>query len=168
VLRFSVVAFLDEVALDSEFDPDELPLHVTLLASASTEADLDQVVTAVEAAYSTHGTFVAHGGDDELVGSDEIEATLVVDDGDLTDAHLALVVDLRDLGVRVDDPALVARNYRPFVPVAGEGDSSGSRTDRAGRIERGERIELRAIAVLDLAPDGDRDRVRVVDQFPLL
>jgi len=162
MLRFAVVAFLDDVALEAEFEADELPLHVTLLAAASTEADLDQVVSEVEAAYSSHGVFVARGGDDEAVGADEVDATLVVDDGDLADAHLALVVDLRDLGVRVDDPSIVARRYRPFVAVAAETD------DRAGRIERGERLELRAVAVLDLAPDGDPDRVRVVDQFPLL
>lgn len=162
MLRFAVVAFLDDVALEAVFEADELPLHVSLLGAASTDADLDQVVTAVEAAYSSHGVFRAEGGDDELIGSDEVEATLVVDDGDLADAHLALVVDLRDLGVRVDDPSIVGRRYRPFVAVAEDSD------DRAGRIERGERLELRAIAVLDLAPDGDRDRVRVVDQFPLL
>lgn len=162
MLRFAVVAFLDDVALEAEYDADELPLHVTLLTAASTDADLDQVVTAVESAYSSHGVFRAEGGDDELIGSDEVEATLVVDDGDLADAHLALVVDLRDLGVRVDDPSIVGRRYRPFVAVAEDSD------DRAGRIERGERLELRAVAVLDLAPDGDRDRVRVVDQFPLL
>lgn len=162
MLRFAVVAFLDDVALDAEFDADGLPLHVTLLGAASTDADLDQVVTAVEAAYSSHGVFRAEGGDDELIGADEVEATLVIDDGDLADAHLALVVDLRDLGVRVDDPSIVGRRYRPFVAVAEDSD------DRAGRIERGERLELRAVAVLGLAPDGDRDRVRVVDQFPLL
>lgn len=162
MLRFAVVAFLDDVALDAEFDADGLPLHVILLGAASTDADLDQVVTAVEAAYSSHGVFRAEGGDDELIGADEVEATLVIDDGDLADAHLALVVDLRDLGVRVDDPSIVGRRYRPFVAVAEDSD------DRAGRIERGERLELRAVAVLGLAPDGDRDRVRVVDQFPLL
>jgi hypothetical protein len=162
MLRFAVVAFLDDVALDSEFDADAVPAHVTLLGAASTDADLDQVVTAVEAAYSSHGVFEARGGDDDLVGRDEVEATLVDDDGDLADAHLALIVDLRDLGVRVEDPTLVARQYRPFVAVADGSD------DRSSRIERGERLELRAVAVLDLAPDGDRGRVRVVDQFPLL
>ncbi len=162
MLRFAVVAFLDEVALDAEFASDAVPLHVTLLGAASTEADLDQVVTAVEAAYGSHGPFIGRGGDDELVGPDEsVEVTIVVDDGDLADAHLALVVDLRELGVRVDDPRLVGRGYRPYVAVSTSGD------DRAGRIERGERIELRTVAVLDLAPDGDRGSARIVDQFPL-
>lgn len=162
MLRFAVVAFLDEVALEAEFDVDALPLHLTLLGAASTDADLDQVVSAVEAAYAPGGVIEAVGGDDDLVGADEREATIVVDDGRLTDAHLELVVALRDLGVRVDDPTLVGRRYRPFVAVADDPD------DRASRIDRGERLELRAVAVLDLAPDGDRSRVRVVEQFPLL
>lgn len=163
MLRFAVVAFLDEVALDAEFARDELPLHVTLLGASSTEADLDQVVTAVETAYASHGPFVGHGGDDELVGPDgDVEVTLIVDDGDLVDAHRELVVELRELGVRVDDPQFVGRGYRPHVVVATAGE------DRAGRVERGERLELRAIAVLDLAPDGDAALVRIVDQFPII
>jgi hypothetical protein len=158
VLHFAVVAFLDEVALDTQFDRGEVPLHVTLLGPSSTEADLDQVVTAVELAYASHGPFFARGGDDEVFGADDgVEATLLDDAQDLVDAHLELVLDLREIGVRVDEPQYVGRGYRPHVTVAGD-----------DRIDRGERLELRAIAVLDLAPEGDEDRVAVVDQFPLI
>ena len=76
---------------------------------------------------------------------------------ELLEAHLTLVLLLRDLGVRVDDPSTVAGRYRPHVPLGAE-----------GRIDRGERIELRAIALLDLAPDHDTDRAVVIDQFPLI
>lgn len=156
MLHFAVVAFLDEVALGAEFDRDELPLHVSLFTPASTEADLGQVVAAVEAAYASHGPFTAVGGDDDELGSDGYEATLLEEADDLADAHLTLVVLLRDLGVRVEDPALVAGRYRPHVPVGDE------------RIDRGERLELRAIAVLDLEPDGDDSSAVVADQFPLI
>ncbi|MER3386401.1 MAG: hypothetical protein RIC81_12580 [Microcella pacifica] len=157
MLRFAVVAFLDEVALEAEFEPDALPLHVSLFGAASSEADPDQIVAAVEAAYASYGPFEATGGDDEVIGADQIEVTLLDDAEELIEAHLTLVLLLRELGVRVDDPSIVAGAYQPHAPVGAE-----------ERLDRGERLELRAIAVLDLAPDGDDGRVVVLDQFPLI
>ena len=157
MLRFAVVAFLDEVALDAEFEPDALPLHVSLFGAASSEADPDQIVAAVEAAYGSYGPLEARGGDDEVIGADGMEVTLLEGADELVEAHLTLVLLLRELGVRVDDPSTVAGRYQPHVPIGGE-----------ERIDRGERLELRAIAVLDLAPDGDDDRVTLLDQFPLI
>jgi len=157
MLRFAVVAFLDEVALDAELSPDALPLHVGLFGAASSEADPDQIIAAVEAAYASYGPFQARGGDDEAIGAQQAEVTLLDEADELVEAHLTLVTLLRELGVRVDDPSVVAGRYRPHVPISDD-----------ERIDRGERLELRAIAVLDLAPDGDGDRVMVLDQFPLI
>lgn len=157
MLRFAAVAFLDEVALDAEFAPDAVPLHVSLFGAASTEADPDQIISAVEAAYASYGPFTARGGDDEVIGAEQYEVTLLENADELTEAHLTLVLLLRELGVRVDDPSTVAGAYRPHAPVTAE-----------ERIDRGERLELRAIAVLDLAPEGDDSRVTVLDQFPLI
>lgn len=157
MLRFAVVAFLDEVALGAEFDSDALPLHVSLFGAARSDADPDQIVAAVEAAYASYGPVEATGGDDETLGAGQVEVTLLDDADELVEAHLTLVLLLRELGVRVDDPSTVAGSYRPHVPVAPE-----------ERIDRGERLELRAIAVLDVAPDGHDGRVVVLHQFPLI
>ena len=156
MLRFAVVSFLEPVALDSEYAAGELPLHVTLLSLATTDADLGQVAEAVETAVAAFPGFAARGGDDdELSGG--VEVTLLENAAEIVDAHRALIVELRDLGVRVDDPSRVGRGFRPAVSRPQE-----------ERIERGEHVELRAIAIIDCAPEGDRDRRRVVDQMPLL
>lgn len=158
-MRFAIVAFLDDVALETEFDAGELPLHVTLLGPSETEADLGQVEAAVDAALAQFAPFEVEGGDEELFGPRrDVEVTLVEHDGDLAAAHLELLAQLRQLdGVRVANPEYVGRGYRPHVTATAD-----------ERIERGERFELDAIAILDLAPDGDRARRRVVAQFPLL
>lgn len=158
-MHFAIVAFLDDVALDAEFAADEMPLHVTILPPCETEADLGQIEAAADAAFAQFPPFEAEGGDDELFGPrQDVEVTLVEDDGDLMAAHLQLLAQLRQLGdVRVSDPSHVGRGYRPHVTAtAGE------------RIDRGERFELDAIAVIDLAPDDDSSRRRVIAQLPMI
>ena len=158
-MRFAVVAFLDDVALDAEFGAGELPLHVTLLGPCETEADLGQLEAALDAAFAQFAPFEAEGGDDELFGPrQDVEVTLVEDDGDLQAAHLQLLAQLRQIGdVRVVSPQYVGRGFRPHV-TAVDGE----------RIDRGERFELDAVAVLDLAPDDNASRTKVVAQLPLL
>lgn len=158
MLHFAVVAFLNEVALGAEFDPDDLPAHVVLLDRAMTEADLGQVTAAVEVAYASHGPFEAVGGDDDELGEDARPATLLDDDGSLVVAHRTLVLGLRELGVRVADPSLAGLGYQPHVPVPLSDD----------RVDRGERLELRSIAVLELDPEGAAGTARVAEQFPLI
>ena len=154
MLHFAVVAFLDAVALGAELPLDDLPPHVVLLDRAATEADLGQVTAAVELAYASHGPFVAVGGDDDELGQDARPTTLLDDDGSLTVAHRTLVLGLRELGVRVADPTLAGGGYQPHVPVPEGYD----------RVDRGERLELRSVAVLELAGET----ATVAEQFPLI
>jgi hypothetical protein len=157
-MRFAVCAFLDDVALDAEFDAGALPLHVTLLGNATIGAEQGQLEAVLEAVAAGFPPFEAEGGDDAGFGPDgDIEVTLVEDDGSLLRAHLELVGLLRRLDLRLDPPAYAGRDYRPHVTVR-DGD----------RIERGESFELAAIALVDLEPDGDRGRRRVVAQLPLI
>lgn len=162
MLHFAVVAFLDEVALGDELPFAELPPHVVLLDRAATEADLGQVTAAVELAYASHGPFEATGGDDDELGQDARPATLLDDDGSLMVAHRALVLGLRELGVRVADPTLAGAGYQPHVPIPEGFD----------RVDRGERLELRSVAVLELerAAQGVPGGItaRVAEQFPLI
>ena len=160
MLHFAVVAFLDEVALGDELPLDDLPPHVVLLDRALTEADLGQVTAAVELAYASHGPFEAVGGDDDELGEDARPATLLDDDGSLTLAHRTLVLGLRELGARVADPTLAGLGYQPHVPVPESYD----------RVDRGDRLELRSVAVLELttAAHSGASTATVAEQFPLI
>jgi len=158
VLHFTVVAFLDEVALGAELELDDMPPHVVLLDHAVTEADLGQVTAAVELAYASHGPFDAVGADDDELGQDARPATLLDDDGSLVAAHRTLVLGLRELGVRVADPTLTGAGYQPHVPVPASYD----------RVDRGERLELRSVAVLELEGGAAATTARVAEQFPLI
>lgn len=153
-MRINLVAFLEDQPLGAEFEPGEQPLHVTLLPWAETDTDLGELEAAIESALAQFGPLDAEGGDDELFGDDEdIDVTLVEDDGTLAALHRELLVALRPLGVRVLQPRHVGVAYRPHVTVQGD-----------ERIERGERITLDAVALLT-RDDGPWE---LVAQFPLL
>ncbi|MBN9605185.1 MAG: hypothetical protein J0G30_01060 [Actinomycetales bacterium] len=156
---FAICCFLDRVALGAEFDAEELPLHVTLLGPARTEAELGDIEGAVEFALADFGSLRATGGDDELLegGGAPFEVTLLDDAEDFVRVHRELIAALRELGVELADPASAGRRYRPHVAVTTE-----------ERIERGEDLEVRAVAILDLAPEGDASRARVAAQLPLI
>ena len=152
-VRFAVAAFLEPVALDAELDPEELPLNVVLLDAARTDAGLGEVEAALERALAGFAALTAVAGDDELVPGAG-EATLLEEAEDFTGVHRALVAELRPLGVRVERPERVGASYRPRVAA----------TD-SDRLDRGDEVEARAVALLDLSEPGV---VRVAAQFPLI
>jgi 2'-5' RNA ligase len=153
-MRLVIVAFLDDVVLGARFAPGALPLHVTLVPPADTDAGPGQVEAVIEAALAAFGPFEVEGGDDELFGArNDVEVTLVVDDGTLARLHRELLLALRPLGVRVPRPDQIGAGFRPHVTVQ-DGE----------RIERGERAELDAVALLV----RDAGEWELVAQFPLI
>ncbi|TPW72843.1 2'-5' RNA ligase family protein [Schumannella sp. 10F1B-5-1] len=160
-MRFLIAAFLEDAALDTEFAPGTLPLHVTLLSPAETDADQGQLEAAIESALAAFGPIETEAGDDELFGgADSIEVTLLDDDeGELDAVHRALIQQLRPLGVRLLDPQHAGAGYRPHVSVTDDGD----------RVDRGERVELDAVALLERDAHAEGGPVwRLVAQFPLI
>lgn len=155
-MRFAVVAFLDGQPIGASFEPGELPLHVTLLPPAATAASQGELEAAIESVLAGFGVLEAEGGDDELLGpARDIEVTLVEDDGSLAELHRELLVALRPLGVLVANPEYLGAGFHPHVTIGEAGDE---------RIERGERIELDAVALLTRG-DGPWE---LTAQFPLL
>jgi 2'-5' RNA ligase len=153
-MRFVVVAFLDDVALGERFAPGALPLHVTLVPPAETDAGLGEAEAAIESALAAFGPLEVEGGDDDLFGArHDVEVTLVEDDGTLARLHRELLLALRPLGVRVPQPDQIGAGFRPHVTVQ-DGE----------RIERGERAELDAVALLVRDADG----WELAAHFPLI
>ncbi|TPW75533.1 2'-5' RNA ligase family protein [Schumannella soli] len=159
-MRFLVAAFLDDVALDAEFEPGTLPLHVTLLGPGDTHADQGQLEAGIEAALAAFAPLEVEAGDDELFGdAHDIEVTLLDDEtGELDAVHRALIQQLRPLGVALVDASYAGAGFRPHV-TATDGD----------RLDRGERVELDAVALLERDAHAEGGPVwRLIAQFPLI
>ncbi|WP_247041556.1 2'-5' RNA ligase family protein [Arthrobacter rhizosphaerae] len=158
-----LVAFLEPVALGGEFPSGRWPLHITLVkfdvgSSPGGEAGgrdevAARVVASVDGAVKTAlGTRLTIG-DEAGFGLRQLVPVNVVEPHPRLQAlHESLLREVQNLGAVVSTPAYTLQNYRPHV--SHQGDS---------RPHRGDAVVLDRVALVDMAPDGDRRIRRVLE-----
>jgi hypothetical protein len=152
-VRILVGAFLEDQPLGERWRRHELPDLVALVDPVDVDAELGQIEAAVEVALSAYGPLYAEGGDDVVIGYPEGDVAIELeDDGTLAAVHRDLV---RGLLPVLADPDAARAAYRPQVAIRDD-----------DRLERGDELELDAVAILVL--DADADEWELAAQFPLL
>lgn len=150
-MRILVGAFVEDQPLGERWARHELPDLVALVDPVDVDAELGQVEAVVEVALSAYGPLIAEAGDDVVIGYPEGDvAVQLEDDGTLAAVHRDLLRGLRPL---LADREGAGRGWRAEIPIRDD-----------DRIERGDELELDAVAVLVL----DADEWELAAQFPLI
>lgn len=159
-----LVVFLEPVTLGGEFPRERWPLHVTLVKfdvdgpAGEDAGGSDEVATRVAAGVDGHvkralGTPLTIGEEAGFGQRQSVEVNVVEPDFRLQELHENLLREVQNLGAVVSTPAYTLQNYRPHVSRQGE-----------RRVHRGDAVALDRVALVDMAPDGDR-RIRRVLQL---
>ncbi|MGX9899195.1 2'-5' RNA ligase family protein [Arthrobacter sp. SA17] len=158
-----LVAFLEPVIRGSEFPRGRWPLHVTLVKfdvgpraggeSAGSDEVVARVVAQVEGPVKRALGASLTIGDEAGFGQRQlVEVNVVEPDFRLQELHENLVHEVQSLGAVVSTPGYTLQNYRPHVTRQGE-----------RRFHRGDAVVLDRVALVDMAPDGDRRIRRVLE-----
>ncbi|MFF1252238.1 2'-5' RNA ligase family protein [Pseudarthrobacter sp. NPDC058329] len=148
-----LVAFVEPVSDGLVFLRTQWPLHITLVrfdVDSDTAAEQVAAVSAPHAgaalgANLTVGEYAGFGRN----GS--VPVSLIQPQKDLQVLHEQLVAAVEGLGARVLTPAHTMAGYRPHVSHHGD-----------KRPNPGDGVVLDRIALVDMAPDGDRTVRRVL------
>ncbi|MFD5278387.1 2'-5' RNA ligase family protein [Pseudarthrobacter sp. NPDC058362] len=160
-----LVAFVEPVADGLVFPRSEWPLHITLVrfdADASAGAD-----PAAALAAAADATARAALGATLLIGEDagfgrggSVPVSLVEPDPALQALHEDLVRAVEALDGRILTPHHTLSGYRPHVSHRGAGPE-------VKRLRPGDAVVLDRIALVDMAPDGDRTIRRILRLWSL-
>ncbi|KAA1418365.1 hypothetical protein FE697_021330 [Mumia zhuanghuii] len=149
-MRCCLVAFVEPAP--EEFGRDAWPLHVTWVPpfDVPAEPDLGHVLTA-HAAIGTEVVGEAWFGARHDVRVAELARTEAIDA-----LHRGLLAVLADQGVDVLGMRHVRDEFRPHVSAQGE-----------RVLAVGAPVHLEDVALVDMRPDGDPSRRRVLRTWPL-
>ncbi|WP_411376531.1 2'-5' RNA ligase family protein [Arthrobacter sp. MPF02] len=155
------VAFVETVADGAVFLRMDWPLHITLVrfdAGSRDGADPTERVTHLaegpaEAALGAHLLV----GEDAAFGRDgSVAVSLVKPNKTLQALHEALVEAVTAVDGRILTPRHTMSGYRPHV------SHHATREGTVKRLNPGDAVVLDRIALVDMAPDGDRTIRRVL------
>ena len=147
------VAFVEPVADGLVFPRSEWPLHITLVRfDVGTDVLAERVAAlAAPPAAAALGAALSVGEDAGFGRNGSVPVNLIQPQPDLQALHEQLVSAVNSLGGKVLTPAHTMSGYRPHVSHHGD-----------KRLNPGDTLVLDRIALVDMAPDGDRTVRRVL------
>ncbi|TLM75418.1 2'-5' RNA ligase family protein [Pseudarthrobacter sp. NamB4] len=153
------VAFVEPVAECGVFPRTEWPLHVTLVrfdVDSPAGADPAERVAglAEPPALAALGTQLSVGEDAGFGRNGSVPVSLVHPQPNLQTLHEQLVTAVEGLRGKVLTPAHTRSGYRPHVSHHGD-----------KRLNPGDAVVLDRIALVDMAPDGDRTVRRILKMW---
>jgi hypothetical protein len=150
------VAFVETVADHAVFLRTDWPLHITLVrfdADSPDSADPTERVAALADAPARRalGASLTVGEDAGFGRNGSVPVSLIQPQPDLQALHEQLVAAVGSLDGKVLTPAHTLSGYRPHVSHHG-----------GKRLNPGDAVVLDRIALVDMAPDGDRTVRRIL------
>jgi hypothetical protein len=150
------VAFVEPVADGLVFPRSEWPLHITLVrfdVGSPAGADPTERVAGLAAphALAALGAGLTVGEDAGFGRNGSVPVNLIQPQPDLQALHEQLVAAVGRLGGTILTPAHTMSGYRPHVSHHGD-----------KRLNPGDAVVLDRIALVDMAPDGDRTVRRIL------
>jgi hypothetical protein len=150
------VAFVEPVTDGLVFLRTDWPLHITLVrfdAGSPVGADPTERVAALAdaPARTALGAGLTVGEDAGFGRNGSVPVSLIQPQPDLQALHEQLVAAVGNVGGTILTPAHTLSGYRPHVSHHG-----------AKRLNPGDAVVLDRIALVDMAPDGDRTVRRIL------
>ncbi|VXB86530.1 conserved hypothetical protein [Arthrobacter sp. 9AX] len=166
--KLILVAFVEPVSEGAVFPRTDWPLHITLvrfdvgtpagadarpaLSGSASDAVTEQVAAlAAPHAEAALGARLTVGSDAGFGRNASVPVSLIEPQPDLQNLHGQLVGAVGSLGGKILTPAHTLSGYRPHVSHHGD-----------KRLNPGNAVVLDRIALVDMAPDGDRTVRRVL------
>lgn len=150
------VAFMEEVAEGEVFQRTDWPLHITLVRfDVGTPDSADVAVRLVAAADAPArvalGATLQIGENAGFGRGGSVPVSLVDSHPALQALHEELVRAVAEMGGRIPTPDHTLSGYRPHISHRGP-----------HRFSPGDAVVLDRIALVDMAPDGDRTVRRIL------
>lgn len=156
-----LVAFVEPVADGLVFPRTEWPLHITLVrfdVGGPDSADAAERIASLAEGPATAalGARLTVGEDAGFGRYGSVPVNLIQPQPDLQALHEQLVAAVGSLGGTILTPAHTMSGYRPHVSHHG-----------GKRLDPGDGVVLDRIALVDMAPDGDRTVRRILRLWTL-
>jgi 2'-5' RNA ligase superfamily len=155
------VVFVEPVAEGQVFLRTDWPLHITLVrfdVETPDSADPAERIAALSEApaIAALGAALTTGQDAGFGRNGSVPVSLIQPQKDLQTLHEQLVGAVGSLGGKILTPGHTLSGYRPHVSHHGD-----------KRLNPGDAVVLDRIALVDMAPDGDRTVRRVLRLWSL-
>lgn len=152
--KWCVVALLQPVPEGAEFDWREWPLHVTIAPTFAIDRNSEEISSLLSKTLQGQSPV-------SLQAIEELEWAVKVmrleSTSEISTLHLKITEVLKESGAVFNEPQYIGKNFIPHVTA-----------QKSGLVEVEDKITLDSFSLIDMFPNSDGLRRKVVKTFSLL
>lgn len=155
--KYVIVHFVDLEKVPTEFIPKDWPLHITFLANfalpdlAAFQKDL-KVVTA-----NTKPFHAVVEGEEFFGPKQNVHVSLVKPDEQILELHNRLLALAQKHGAVFDELNFAGKGFRPHATK-----------QHSSEIKEGQEVLVSHLTLVDMFPDNDIDKRKVIASYPFM
>lgn len=155
--KYALVQFIDEVDVGYEYISDNWPLHVTVVDTFGTNWSVRQMVDELSEALGACEPAVSKAGDDHFFEENgQTQVVLLEATTGLLNIHQAAIATLARGDLVLNDPQYALAGFLPHATV-----------QQRARLHKGDRVDFRELSLVDMFPDEDPFRRKVLAKIRL-
>lgn len=154
--KYCIVQFLEPVEPGHVFDSNHWPPHCTLAGVFAIEWT-DQLKEKFRETIRRQRVFSSTTNGLDFFGANrEVHVKLVQSTDELSGLHDSIVDFIEENNGAFNEPQYQRKGFRPHITLS-----------QAYSVEDGTKVEFNTISLIDMFPDGDHLKRRVIETIPL-
>ncbi len=154
--KWAVVCFFDRISDSFEFDASDNPLHATIAGVFLLDMNGDRILKLIEKFVVLNEKLIIEGV--QIVSWGEgLKVTLIKESKNFDELYRDIQVGLVNNGAVFNEPQYLLDGFTPHVTV-----------QKAIQLNPEQKLEVRSISLIDMYPNKDGTKRRVLGSIPLL
>lgn len=155
--KYVIVHFIDSNNVPHNFNASEWPLHITLLANFTLAGKLETLITKLDGYSAQEQSFVVGVDSEDLFGLNKnVAVSLIEPSIEIIETHLSLARIAISLGAKFDEPRYMNDGFRPHATI-----------QLKSRLKIGQTVNIDTFSLVDMFPDNDINKRRIIKKFEL-
>lgn len=152
--KYCLVSFINPIEIGTEFSMENWPLHVTLADVFAIDLLHTEIELKLNILLSDKPVVKIFANQEVILGTTKV--VLLDKTSEIIDLHLSLIELLEKNGAFFNSPEHIKSGFIPHCTI-----------QKSERLNKGDRISIDRISLVDMYPDQDWQQRRVLKTFDL-
>ena len=150
--KYTIVQFFDNIKEGYEYSSDSWPLHSTVVDTFAIDWSVDEMAERLKDTLKNHATANSEAEDDRFFGENgQVQVVLLNRSSSLARLHQDVLSVLEEGGLKLNDPQFARDGFLPHATV-----------QKHARLNKGDRVQFTALSIVDMFPDEDPYKCKVL------
>ena len=155
--KYTIVQFFDDVEVGYEYSSGDWPLHSTIVDTFAIDWPVEKMSAELVKTLQHHDIAISTAEAESDFGEyGQVPVVLLKRSDSLVKLHYDILAALQKGGLVLNDPQFARNGFRPHATI-----------QKHRRLRKSEKVRFVALSIVDMFPDGNPYRRRIVQTIQI-